>query len=96
MLAYFKQRFPVSRNIFTDVHGLNFPFLGNYLESRSSAKFSTRDRDNDGESRTLADGYGPWWYKGGSMTWLLDDQRENYWGKAIGRKTSMMIRKVKR
>ncbi|XP_071172677.1 fibrinogen-like protein A [Mytilus edulis] len=66
----------------------------NYLENRSSGKFSTRDRDNDGESSNLADEYGPWWYKSGSSTWLLDDQRENFWGKYIGRKTSMIIRRV--
>ncbi|CAG2240823.1 unnamed protein product [Mytilus edulis] len=68
-------------NGFGDVAGEHW--LGNKLERQSSGKFSTRDRHNDGESRNLADGYGPWWYKSGSHTWLLDDQRENYWGNIL-------------
>ncbi|XP_063443438.1 ficolin-3-like [Mytilus trossulus] len=68
---------------------------GDALQRQSSGKFSAIDRDNSG-GNNHAISHGPWWYKGGSNTWLNDDQRENYWGKHmyIGRKTTMMIRRL--
>ncbi|CAG2251404.1 unnamed protein product [Mytilus edulis] len=65
------------------------------LQRQSSGKISAIDRDNSG-GRNYAVGYGPWWYKRGSNTWLNDDQIENFWGKHgyIGRKTTMMIRRL--
>ncbi|VDI12928.1 Hypothetical predicted protein [Mytilus galloprovincialis] len=66
---------------------------GDALQRQSSGKFSAIDR---GGHNQLAISYGPWWYKGGSNTWLNVDQIENYWGKHgyIGRKTTMMIRRL--
>ncbi|XP_076112871.1 ficolin-2-like isoform X1 [Mytilus galloprovincialis] len=68
---------------------------GDALQRQSSGNFSAIDRDND-RGHNYAVEYGPWWYTGGSNTWLNDDQRDNYWGKHdyIGRKTTMMIRRL--
>ncbi|XP_063443435.1 angiopoietin-4-like [Mytilus trossulus] len=65
---------------------------GDALQRQSSGKFSAIDRDNSGNNYAISNG--PWWYIKGSNTWLNDDQRENFWGKNIGRKTTMMIRRL--
>ncbi|XP_052061576.1 angiopoietin-2-like [Mytilus californianus] len=78
-------------NGFGEVAGEHW--LADGLQRQSSGKFSAIDRDNSG-GNNYAVSHGAWWYKSGSNTWLNDDQRENYWKKYIGPKSTMMIRRL--
>ncbi|CAC5414742.1 Fibrinogen-like protein 1,Fibrinogen-like protein A,Tenascin,Ryncolin-2,Ryncolin-4,Fibrinogen C domain-containing protein 1-A,Microfibril-associated glycoprotein 4,Tenascin-N,Fibroleukin,Angiopoietin-related protein 7,Ficolin-2,Ryncolin-1,Tenascin-R,Ryncolin-3,Ficolin-1,Fibrinogen C domain-containing protein 1-B,Fibrinogen C domain-containing protein 1 [Mytilus coruscus] len=73
--------------------------VGDQMAYHNGMKFSTKDQDNEVDSRNCAKTYGAWWHKSCCYSGLNKDFNSNlYWFKFRNHaaKTSvMMIRKVK-